>query len=1248
MKKILFSLLLLLAGGTQLSYAELITEQQARENAAAFLRHNHQQRAVRADAQTVVIDEPELAYSEPQGGFYVYNATDRATGFVIIAGTSLLDDPVLGYTDSGAFDFDNIPCNMKWWLEGYGNFVKDLESGRLSAAKFNAPRKVSRSDVAPFLRTEWGQGTPYNGKCPSGCVTGCVATALAQVLYYYKQPTSIQTTIPAWTDDNGHSYSAISSGTSINWGSITDTYDSSSSSTAKNAVASLMQMCGQAVRMQWGTSSNSSQGKAMAALHQFFGYSHYIRDIPYYSDLISQEEWNDMIYTEIAAKRPVMFSAGTTSGYGHVFLCDGYQIGDKFHINWGWNSLDNGFFSLFALVGGGDNWNLAHAVIGLQPDPGSGAPTYPLLEAYRGIWYPTGGGYIEAVTTVTMTRSSSSSSFASTENFYGFAGLGSVYKEYGSISFDAGWGIYKQDGTLLSIAGEVDNFQSFEGFDTSGGYMVYRYNTSFTVSSSIPNGTYYIYPICRKTGTSTWYRMVMSNIYNLKLVVNGNTATVTNGSFTGHDGYEDGGGSGPSTDTTPPTFTGGITASDVTASTVKLTWDMATDDVSSQSDITYTVEYKKSSVSSWNTLTSLKNLSSIEIGSLAAGTSYDFRVTATDEAGNSTIQTISVTTVSAGDTTAPTISDFTASDITASSLKVTWTATDDVTTAANIACFLDFRKSGVTDWTSITSSWTKNISTCNIAGLEESTTYEIRLMARDEAGNITIQTITVTTADNTTIDYGVNIAGIQLTSDLIAPGTGTTISNGYITGSVQAFVNDTGNEVTIVLQDATIETPSTIQTLLECKGVSHSLNVILDVKGTNYFNSSNYSGISLQNTYLKMKGDGTLNIKSTWRDIWTAYNGVAEIGDEVKLTCEGNVGGNMSGTNNTGLIIGGHAYVMIKNKVERLQTITLNDNIQLLYPYATEAMIGHQYDSGYNDIGLAVVKCVVDGTSVYSYGELYTGEMVFGEAYELGVGHTWVNAYNALDILGDGTFSYDFANNELTMNNANLEIGQAYNLAQNYLISAGINVWTSRPLNINVLGENTIKADISTPVLAATADNPSVNFVGSGKLTCISGSWGDTMGDVFKIANHIEFAEPEIQTMSGGSAIIGTTSTASVSVSGGRVSLGAGWGAFSTDPSVEPDGPVMIQNISELTLTNSRAIINPQGGYFEPTLGSITKNGTTAYKGSVLIDDEAVGIEAIDNSVATEQYYSLDGRSVNGTPTKRGIYVARGKKVVIK
>ena len=1310
----------------------------------------------------MVNDEPALAYSEPQGRLFVYNAADKATGFVIIAGSSLLDDPVLGYTESGAFDSNNLPCNFEWWLESTARYIEALESGLITPPVSYAPSMARSTDVSNFLKSTWDQTSPYNDKCPSGCVTGCVATALAQVLYYYKQPTSTKKVIPAWTDGSGHSFSAIPSGTSLNLNSCTDTYTSSSTTTAKNAVANLMQYCGQAVKMEWGSSSSSSQGKAIAALHEFFGYSHYVRDIPYYTDYISQEQMKDVVYTEIVAKRPVMLSAGSGSA-GHVFLCSGYQkSSDKFWINWGWGGSNDGWFSLYAMQGGGMTWNLAHVVIGLQPDGGTGAPSYPLAE----ILYPIVNS--SESYPVTITRSSSSSAFTSSQIFQGSFGLGSVYDSYGTVTFDVCYGIYKQDGTRLATFAETNSWKTLEGMvqDHDFMYMYYNYNTQLTISSSIPNGTYYIYPLCRKNGTSTWYRMFMSNIYNLKLVVNGNTATITQGPFTGHDGYE-GGSSTPETDTTAPTFSGSISTNSITSSSVALSWSKASDNVTAQANLLYQVQYKKSSASSWTTAKSYTaNITSFTVTGLSASTAYNFRVTVKDEAGNTTYKDASATTSSAADTTPPTFSgSISTNSITSSSVALSWSkASDNVTAQANLLYQVQYKKSSASSWTtaksytanitsftvtglsasttynfrvtvkdeagnttykdvnattssaadttpptfsgglgaavstsSVILSWNhatdnvtawqditykieykKNSSTTwtvkqdyrtfssysyTINGLESGTKYDFRVTAKDEAGNTTSQTCSATTeAASTTVDYGINIAGTQLTSTLLKPGYGHVI-DGYmigVGGSIDAFLNTAGDEVTIYLDNIYCSSTA-MMPLLTCdgNGADRIKKIVLNVKGNNYFETSDYQAVTVKDANLRIQGTGTLNLTSPYDAIWIATGGKCEIGDEVKLKCSGSVGGNGYGEHNETLVIGEHAYVEVNNGwVQRLAAITLNDNIALIYPGLSKAMVGNQWDGSYTSMGVGVVKTLyIPSVNAYqSTGEVYgDGIIVFGENYDVAINNTRVNAYNASDVLGDGKVTYDPFNHELTLKNVNITMDGVVYMGYDYCSTAIINSWGDEDFALRFEGENTLNVNAYNndfPVLYAT--NPRVMIYGhSAKLNCSARRGTEPFGVVFKAAKSLEFWDGEVTTMSGSSAVEGTTSNAILVVAGGsKLDMKSSWGQGTVNASTGEttfDAAVMLQNVSQLQLMDYRVIVNPKGGYFKPSLGSITVDGTTPYKGEVLIGDESLGIESIENTPLTvDRYYTLDGRVMQGAPTQKGVYIINGKKVVIK
>ena len=119
-----------------------------------------------------------------------------------------------------------------------------------------------------------------------------------------------------------------------------------------------------------------------------------------------------------------------------------------------------------------------------------------------------------------------------------------------------------------------------------------------------------------------------------------------------------------------------------------------------------------------------------------------------------------------------------------------------------------------------------------------------------------------------------------------------------------------------------------------------------------------------------------------------------------------------------------------------------------------------------------------------------------------------------------------------------------------------------------------------------------------------------------------------------------------------KLDMQSSWGQGTVNPSTGEttfDAAVMLQNVSQLQLMDSRVIVNPKGGYFKPSLGSITVDGTTPYKGEVLIGDESLGIESIENTpFNVDRYYTLDGRVMQGAPTQKGVYIINGKKVVIK
>lgn len=291
--------------------------------------------------------------------YYVFNTTsDR--GFVIIAGDDQVP-AILGYTDSGSFDEENLPVNFRDWLESCALHIETLR--KYPTTEKSTWGDSSRESIAPLLTSSWNQDAPYNDRCPSfftvdaHCVTGCAATALAQVMYYHRAqgPDEVKAEIPAYScrrnwDGYGHvKVPAIPAGSLIDWGQIRDRYNSSSPQSQKNAVASLMLYCGAAINMDYANGSNGGSAAynkdVPVGLVKYFGYNprtHYEMRNSYLID-----DWYEMIYNQLKDNGPVFYTGQTSGNSGHAFVADGYSSEDNlFHINWGWGGYCDGYFVL--------------------------------------------------------------------------------------------------------------------------------------------------------------------------------------------------------------------------------------------------------------------------------------------------------------------------------------------------------------------------------------------------------------------------------------------------------------------------------------------------------------------------------------------------------------------------------------------------------------------------------------------------------------------------------------------------------------------------------------------------------------------------------------------------------------------------------------------------------------------------------------------------------------------------------------
>ena len=372
-----------------------VTPEVAMKQAADFVKQRVANGSRRAPSAS------QLTMAKKVSGLYVINI-GKSEGFVIVSPDDRTE-AILGYSDSGDLNPDNMPDNMKAWLQGYADEIAWAERHHITAnttATQRAHRAV-KTAIAPLVTTHWDQDEPYNNQCPTffspdtRCVTGCVATAMAQVLYYTAKTggaTSSATSkeIPTytcrrnWNELGQIPVDAIPAGTTLNWSMMKDTYASNETGDAADAVARLMKVCGASVGMDYSTAINggstSSGANIPNALKNYFTFISPTATIAERSQY-SYRNWIDLIYNELSQGRAIIYSGQSTGG-GHTFVCDGYQDEDYFHINWGWGGKSDSFFKLSALdskqqgIGGSsseDGYNTGqNAIVGMQLTGGTG------------------------------------------------------------------------------------------------------------------------------------------------------------------------------------------------------------------------------------------------------------------------------------------------------------------------------------------------------------------------------------------------------------------------------------------------------------------------------------------------------------------------------------------------------------------------------------------------------------------------------------------------------------------------------------------------------------------------------------------------------------------------------------------------------------------------------------------------------------------------------------------------------------
>jgi len=369
MKKLSF---FLLSGVAVLTCnAEQISESQAQAVASKYLNvAAGPSRLMRA----TIANQPE------ESPYYVFNSS-TGSGFVIVSGDDEMTE-LVGYSTTGRFDPTNVPSNLQAYLDQYALFVGGVQRGELKANKRQLT--VGTPVVGPLIKTKWDQVSPYNDLCPIDqtigkrprSYTGCVATAMAQVMYHHQWPKQGRGSNTYVVRTLNKELTVDFTQSTYDWANMKLTYNGAETEAEKAAVARLMYDCGVAVNMAYsgGAGSGAYDTTIPVGLARHFGYKSQI----YFRNAFTREAYLNLIKNEIDNNRPIVFGGATVDGSGHEYVVDGYDTNDFLSVNWGWSGMSDGFFDMTVMnpddlgAGGGTGlggFSEQQSIVTMEKDP---------------------------------------------------------------------------------------------------------------------------------------------------------------------------------------------------------------------------------------------------------------------------------------------------------------------------------------------------------------------------------------------------------------------------------------------------------------------------------------------------------------------------------------------------------------------------------------------------------------------------------------------------------------------------------------------------------------------------------------------------------------------------------------------------------------------------------------------------------------------------------------------------------------
>lgn len=367
-------LTLLLLGFISLSaWADSISLDEACAVAQRFVTSGQQTRRLPGRAAQTGERLVQVKVADVHSCYFFNRVTDSGEpqGFIIVAADDVIPHQVLAFGDS-SIDPQNMPPALQDWLAGV-----EEETSRARAAGLRPKRLEDAAGnvvVAPLITTRWAQSEPYNSLCPTKdgerCVTGCVATAMAQVMNYYQWPEKGKGSITYFDEYGcGKEVSVDFSKSTYDWAHMTDAYYTwTGTDQEKTAIATLMRDCGASIQMHYTpTGSGTTTGMVANALKTYFSYSPAVTAL--YRNNFNDKDWEDMIRSELDQNRPLVYSGGNVELGGHAFVCDGYDDAGYVHFNFGWAGISDGWYLSTSNIGFSHNQCM---IYGCMPERNGG------------------------------------------------------------------------------------------------------------------------------------------------------------------------------------------------------------------------------------------------------------------------------------------------------------------------------------------------------------------------------------------------------------------------------------------------------------------------------------------------------------------------------------------------------------------------------------------------------------------------------------------------------------------------------------------------------------------------------------------------------------------------------------------------------------------------------------------------------------------------------------------------------------